>query len=104
MSDALVMEGLETSPSFVFVGHGYVRSADSERHSEHCTRYHSYQISGNHNLPDRIAFACEDSTALGTEKHSLPVEKSLVQQLGDLGEQPRLIRDFRRPSERESSD
>lgn len=77
LKEAFVMESVQIPHTYVFFGHGCIHHADSERRSEHYICCHSYLSSGNHDLPDALALAYKDSTALGAEKHSVLVEKSL---------------------------
>lgn len=85
--------------SFVFDGFVWVLHAFTKRLSKHCIRYYSYMVLKQHVLPVGIALDCGGIIGLGSEKHSLPVEKGLDQQIRDSDEQPRLKHGSRRPLE-----
>lgn len=52
-----MIEKVETPPSYVVVGHGFVQQGRSVWRGTHCARYRTCLISVNHELPDAIAFA-----------------------------------------------
>lgn len=83
LGETVLMEAAETPPGTVFVGHGYVQHTSSEWHSEYCTCHPSYPNTESCDLPDAVAIAHESRIALGPQKHSLPVERGLRQQLED---------------------
>lgn len=67
------MEELETPPSSVFVGSGYVQNRGSCCHGSHCVRYSTYLTHGNHGLSDAIAFSYGGGINAGSRMVALSV-------------------------------
>lgn len=74
------MEEVAILPTFSFLGPAYVQHGGSYWCEEHCTRYDSHLTPKGHDLPDVIAFAIENSTALLSRKAVVSLEKDMTQE------------------------
>lgn len=72
---AFVIEEVEILLSFVLVRHGYVQHGGSKLSGSHCAQYDRYQIPGNGNLSDAIAFGCGGSPLVGSRGDALFLKK-----------------------------
>lgn len=63
----------------VFENHGYLQKAAVERREAHLTRFQSYLLLETHDLPDAIAFAFENSTALSQNKAAVSFQRDVDQ-------------------------
>lgn len=68
------MADVDFPPIFVFVERRYVEPAGSEWREKQCSRYHSYLFPKSRKLSDTIAFAYEQSIALGSEKTAVTLQ------------------------------
>lgn len=81
---ALVTEEVDAPPTSDFGGYAHVQLAGSKLRGEHCFRYQSHAIPGNHDPPDTVAFVYRDSICPGLEKVAVSLDRDLDQQKEDL--------------------
>lgn len=82
--ETFVMGKVEVPLSSAFFAHGYVQRASSKRRGEHYIQNYSYLILECHDWSGAIAVAYEHSTAFGSKKAAVSLQRAVYQHEGDL--------------------